>query len=73
MAQTKVDPKLAQDIEEDMAEIDGKTADKPKTSKSNVGSQPCPDCASSMIGPGLLDAHTICPTCKGTGKVAVLN
>ena len=25
----------------------------------------CPDCA----GEGLKDEHTLCPTCKGTGKV----
>lgn len=69
MAGTKVDPKLAQDIEEDMDEQDKPKA---KAPKSKMEGQPCPDCADSLIGPGLLDAHTICSTCEGTGKVAVL-
>jgi hypothetical protein len=71
MAQ-KIDPKLAQDIEDDMAEQDGKPKAEIKSEKQSVAGEECPDCANSLIGSGLLDANTICPTCQGTGKVAVL-
>jgi DnaJ-class molecular chaperone len=65
----KIDPKLAQDIEEDMNELDqgGK-----KPAKSTMKKVPCPDCKDSVIGAGLLDAFTQCPTCQGTGEVAEL-
>lgn len=71
LLQKKVDPKLAQDIEEDMAELDKGT----KSKKQSVKAETC-DCAGlspdGVPGTGLLDASTICPRCQGTGKVAVL-
>jgi DnaJ-class molecular chaperone len=67
----KIDPKLAQDIEEDMAELDGQ----PRAKKQSVKSETC-DCMglsqNGQPGTGLIDDHTICPKCQGTGKVAVL-
>lgn len=73
MPRTKVDPNTAAEIENDMAEIDkADQADEVSTEKESVSAAPCPNCIDSKIGPGLLDANTICPDCQGTGKVAVL-
>ena len=70
LSKRKVEPTLAQEIEDDIDEIDSKTK---KGSKQKVESRECPDCAHSKLGPGLLDAFTRCARCKGTGKIAVLS
>jgi DnaJ-class molecular chaperone len=71
---TDIDPKLAQDIEAEMAEIDGRAPER-KSTKSSVESEAC-DCTGlspeGTPGTGLLDDHTQCPKCEGTGKLAVL-
>lgn len=70
MASNKVDPKTAESIEQDMAEIDGKVA--PPTGET----KPC-DCSGgpglnkdlSKRGTGLIDDNTLCPKCDGHGIV----
>lgn len=75
----KVDPKIAQAIEEDMAQIDNKEQPK-STSTSTEKSEmvPC-DCSGGpgknktpeTRGTGLIDDHTLCPKCDGEGVVPV--
>lgn len=83
MLREKVDPKLAQDIEDDITELDNPSRmvkpmaeniqDKQKDKPENVV-QPCicrggpgKNTDFSQRGTGLSDDNTLCPMCNGTG------
>jgi DnaJ-class molecular chaperone len=61
----KVDPHIATQIEQDIAEIDG-TKPKPEAKPRDTGkSAPCPDCTG-----GLTEDRQLCPTCGGNGSIS---
>lgn len=71
----KIDPKLAQDIEEDMAEVDkNQPPKKVATESEKIKTEPC-DCTGGpgknktpeTRGTGLIDDHTLCGRCGGSG------
>ena len=67
----KVDPKLAERIAQDMAEIDKKDAPKKTPKADTMESVDC-ECVTTGWKPGLIDQNTLCPKCQGSGKVAHL-
>jgi DnaJ-class molecular chaperone len=83
MAKEMIDPKVAKAIAKDVAELDGRKPSSGKTglqvsAKQDTGTEEGETCNCTGLSPdgtpgtGLLDAHTICPRCNGTGKVVKL-